>query len=257
MVFYLRNKRYPVKYLLIWSVYAIAYTCASYLILPLPFTTLLTDSVIHATILSLLGFLLRNITHHNMAGYPFLIFFVVALWTGAGYVADTLFLGSSTANAILPAMGFRIITGIAISIIIIYYPGRRPEQKETPAPENSEPVIREPHQIERITVKTGNGTDIIPVNDILYIHSYGDYVCIVTEKRKFIKEQTMRYFEANLPNNQFIRIHRSYIANVSKISRIELHKKQNQQVTLVNGTELKVSASGYKFLRNYLMTTNS
>ena len=72
---------------------------------------------------------------------------------------------------------------------------------------------------------------------------------IKAEKEKLIKEQTMKYFELHLPSNQFVRVHRSYIINVEKISRIELYAKQSQRITLHNGDQLKVSAAGYKTLR--------
>ena len=51
---------------------------------------------------------------------------------------------------------------------------------------------------------------------------------------------------------EFVRVHRSYLVNVSKILRIELYKKQGQQLALSNGDRLKISASGYKRLREVL-----
>ncbi|MDO9634524.1 MAG: LytTR family DNA-binding domain-containing protein [Paludibacter sp.] len=49
-----------------------------------------------------------------------------------------------------------------------------------------------------------------------------------------------------------MRVHRSHIVNVEFISRIELHEKQNQQLTLKNGHKIKVSQQGYKTLRQKL-----
>ena len=65
---------------------------------------------------------------------------------------------------------------------------------------------------------------VIFVSDILYFQSDGDYVQIITSHNKYLKEETMKYFEANLPTARFVRVHRSYIVNVEKILRIETYE---------------------------------
>jgi len=93
---------------------------------------------------------------------------------------------------------------------------------------------------------------VILVPDIVYIQSDGDYVQIVTHQNRFLKEETMKYFEAGLPSSQFVRVHRSYIVNVEKILRIEMYEKQNQMLTLKNGDKIRASVAGYKALRAVL-----
>jgi len=102
--------------------------------------------------------------------------------------------------------------------------------------------------IDRITVKTGQKLHIIPIQDIIYLKSDGDYVQIITKTGTHLKEQTMKYFETFLPQNQFVRIHRSYIVNVEHISCIESY----EEVALKNGQWLKMSASGHKLLKEAL-----
>ena len=101
----------------------------------------------------------------------------------------------------------------------------------------------------RIAVKDRQHIHVIPVNDIYYFEADGDYVKIHTEKRAFLKEKTMKYFEENLPQQQFIRIHRSYIVNVDEVTKIELYEKENYRVHLKNGERLKASSNGYKALK--------
>ncbi|MDR1898201.1 MAG: LytTR family transcriptional regulator DNA-binding domain-containing protein [Prevotellaceae bacterium] len=105
---------------------------------------------------------------------------------------------------------------------------------------------------ERIVVKIRQKIHVIPIHDIMYLQSEGDYVQIVTEKGKYLKEQTMKYFEIHLPKSLFVRIHRSFIINIEYISRIESYGKQSQQISLKNGQWLKVSTSGYKALKTML-----
>jgi len=106
-----------------------------------------------------------------------------------------------------------------------------------------------PGTLTRIAVKSRCQIHVIPVDDIDYIEADGDYVKLHTAKTAYLKEKTMKYFEENLPLQQFIRIHRSYIVNVNKVIKIELYEKDNYRVHLKNGELLKASSSGYKALK--------
>ncbi len=106
--------------------------------------------------------------------------------------------------------------------------------------------------LERIVVKTGNKIHIINCEEIIYIESNGDYVFIYTEKGRFLKENTMKYYEKQLDDSVFIRIHRSHILNINFLDKIELFEKETYLVHLKNGTKIKASISGYKLLKNVL-----
>lgn len=104
-------------------------------------------------------------------------------------------------------------------------------------------------KLSRIAIKKLQQIYVIPVSKILYIEADGDYTKIHTPEESFLKERTMKYFEQNLPDKQFIRIHRSYIVNVDYVTKIELYKKENYHVYLKNGVLLKASNTGYKLLK--------
>jgi two-component system LytT family response regulator len=106
-----------------------------------------------------------------------------------------------------------------------------------------------PKVLERVVTRMGNKVTVIPVDRIQYIEAADDYVMIHSELGNHLKEKTMKYFEANLPQEQFIRIHRSYIVNISEIKSLELYSKDSYVAILKNGEKLKVSAEGYKRLR--------
>lgn len=86
----------------------------------------------------------------------------------------------------------------------------------------------------------------------MFLQANGDYVSIYSKEKVYLKEETMKYFENNLPPKQFIRIHRSYIVNVDFINSIENYKKNQFIVKLKNKHELKASLSGYKILKETL-----
>jgi two-component system LytT family response regulator len=69
---------------------------------------------------------------------------------------------------------------------------------------------------------------------------------------KALKQQTMRFYENNLPKTDFVRIHRSYIVRVEEIKRIEPYGKDNHIAILQSGDKLPISRSGYKQIKEDL-----
>jgi two-component system, LytTR family, response regulator len=106
-----------------------------------------------------------------------------------------------------------------------------------------------PKTLERVITRLGSKITVIPVEKIWYIEAADDYVMIHSEQGNHLKEKTMKYFGEHLPADRFIRIHRSYIVNISSIKSLELYSKDAYLAILHNGDKLKVSAEGYKRLR--------
>lgn len=109
-----------------------------------------------------------------------------------------------------------------------------------------------PSQSERIVVKTGGKIKIIPIIEINYLEAADDYVKIHTKEGVFLKNKTMGYFEEILPHKQFIRVHRSYIVNISEITRIDNYEKENHMAMLKMGHKIPVSRNGYLKLKEVL-----
>jgi len=61
----------------------------------------------------------------------------------------------------------------------------------------------------------------IPLQDILYIESIGDYIRVITRQKPFIIHSTLRNIQDRLGNRDFFKIHRSYIVNLTKVVDIE------------------------------------
>ena len=109
------------------------------------------------------------------------------------------------------------------------------------------------HQkLDRIAVKTGGKIDIVSMDSIDYLEAQDDYVEIHSEGRKFLKQQTMKYYETALDPDKFVRIHRRFIVNVSKIVRLEKYGKETYTAILKNSKQLTVSAAGYSKLKTTL-----
>ncbi len=104
--------------------------------------------------------------------------------------------------------------------------------------------------IERIIVRSGSKIILIPVDDIFYFESNDDYVLIHTKTGRFIKDQTMKFLENNLPKKNFIRVHRGFIANINAIKSIEAYSKDSYIALMENGEKIRISPEGYRKIKD-------
>lgn len=106
-----------------------------------------------------------------------------------------------------------------------------------------------PSAHERVVVKTGGKIRIIPVNEIEFVEAADDYVKIHSAAGSFLKNKTMTFFEQTLPGKRFVRCHRSYIINITEITRIDPYEKDSHLVILRSGARIPASKSGYAKLK--------
>jgi two-component system LytT family response regulator len=106
--------------------------------------------------------------------------------------------------------------------------------------------------INRIVVRKGTAINIIPVDQVKYVEAQDDYVMVYHSTGKALKQQTMKFYEENLPKQNFVRIHRSYLVRIEEIKKIEPYGKDNHIAILQSGDKLPVSRSGYKHLKEEL-----
>ena len=86
-----------------------------------------------------------------------------------------------------------------------------------------------------IFIKSGHELIKIIIEKILYIKSDADYTEIFMQDKKHLSSESLRYWSENLDTNQFMRIHKSYIINVSRIEKIA-----GNQVFLSNGAVIPI-----------------
>ena len=120
-------------------------------------------------------------------------------------------------------------------------------------PEELAAATRIPGQYaERIVVKDGTRVHIFPVSKLDYAEAQDDYVALAHQGKKYLKQQTVSSLEAALDPKSFVRIHRSYIVNLERVTRLEPYGKDTHVAILDDGTRLPVSRSGYARLKTFL-----
>jgi two-component system LytT family response regulator len=104
----------------------------------------------------------------------------------------------------------------------------------------------------RILVRDGSRVHVLPVEKIEYVQAQDDYVCLRCEGKEYLKEQTLGELETSLDPAKFVRIHRSYLLNLDRLTRVELDERENRVATLHDGRRLPISRAGYTRLSELL-----
>lgn len=122
-------------------------------------------------------------------------------------------------------------------------------QQTPPAPELAA-AARPPHQFaQRIVVKDNARVHVIPIDRLDYVEAQDDYVSLHSQGKAYLKQQTISSVEAMLDPEQFVRIHRSYLVNLERVTRIEPYSKDSRVAVLSGGQQLPVSRAGYDRLK--------
>nr|WP_315156143.1 LytTR family DNA-binding domain-containing protein [uncultured Flavobacterium sp.] len=82
----------------------------------------------------------------------------------------------------------------------------------------------------------------IEFNSLTIVEAKGDYIHIITENKNYIVHSSLKKIEEKLPKHLFLKVHRSFIINITKIIDIEdnsvLINKQLVPVSRSNRPEL-------------------
>ena len=72
---------------------------------------------------------------------------------------------------------------------------------------------------EHIYIKSNLKKIKIFTSKIKWIEAFGDYIKVVTDDSSNLVLSTMKSFENDLPQDKFIRVHKSFIVNLNKIDK--------------------------------------
>jgi two-component system LytT family response regulator len=105
---------------------------------------------------------------------------------------------------------------------------------------------------EKILVRHGSKIVVIPVEEIAFISAEDDYVSFHTMTKKYLKQATLSYYEEVLPEDKFVRIHRSYIINIDFLTQLDLYDRSTYTAVMKNQEKLPVSRTGSSRLKKVL-----
>jgi two-component system LytT family response regulator len=100
-----------------------------------------------------------------------------------------------------------------------------------------------------VYIKTDYKTVRVEVSSIIYIEGMSEYVKIITEDQKdpVIALLSMKKLEGKLPGNRFMRVHKSFIINLSKIAQVS-----KGHVRMQDGSSIPIGESYRDSLLSYI-----
>lgn len=100
--------------------------------------------------------------------------------------------------------------------------------------------LTERTSIKKITLPSGQGYRVVDIEDIIHIEADSNYsVFNLSNLEKIVVSKVLKDYEEILPENTFVRIHKSSIVNLKYVK--EFTTKNGLQVVLNNGELITVS----------------
>ena len=260
---FLRNRATTIVAAIVLAAVAACYSAAFGLLADMGVATSIADGAVFAAIFAfeciiiwnIIKYVLRPMINGYLNQHLTIIGFFVVVSTAGVELAVNYFIDGENLMAFTKTLPARALVLALLYGTVVQFYNQNLNADDEPDDIDPQPVA-EPSSaptepIDKITVRSGQKISVINIADVNFIKADGDYVSIATEAGRWLKEQTMKYYEQNLPTADFVRVHRSYIVNVAKISKIERYGQQ-QLIELRNGEKIKVSNSGYKALKDRL-----
>jgi two-component system LytT family response regulator len=106
--------------------------------------------------------------------------------------------------------------------------------------------------ISRIVIRDGAEVHVLPIDRVDYVEAQDDYIAVHAAERTLLKDQTLGSLESQLDPRRFVRVHRSFLLNLDRLSKLEPATKDTKMAVLRDGRRLPVSKSGYERLQRLL-----
>jgi two-component system LytT family response regulator len=126
------------------------------------------------------------------------------------------------------------------------------QPRAVPAPALAQAARGPESHLERLVIRDGAEISIVPASSIDYVRGQDDYVEVFHDARSSLTQQTLQSLEDNLDPRQFVRVHRSYLLNVSRVARIEPWGQGSKMAVLKDGRSVPISRAGEARLRAVL-----
>jgi DNA-binding LytR/AlgR family response regulator len=109
----------------------------------------------------------------------------------------------------------------------------------------NEKAMREEHKagisFPTIFIKDDQVSYQVSAENILYVEAYGNYLKVHTTGKVYVTRETMHDIEKKLPENLFMRVHKSFIISLSKIQSISGNRVYINQQEIPIGEMYKLA----------------
>ncbi len=106
------------------------------------------------------------------------------------------------------------------------------------------------NELQEIEIKVDGRVRSLPTSEIRYIESLGNYSKLVLKNSSTLILTSLKELEEKLPRSSFIRIHKSFIVNISSVNEIK------DSSMAVAGVELPIGKTYKKYIAEYAGRTH-
>lgn len=97
-----------------------------------------------------------------------------------------------------------------------------------------------------ISLKCGSEWIRVRLDSILWFEAAGDYMCVHTQDGSHIIRKTLKQLECELDNRHFLRVSRSAMLNIDKLTKLSPNSRGEYLAHLCSGEQVKVGRK-YRF----------
>jgi two-component system LytT family response regulator len=131
--------------------------------------------------------------------------------------------------------------GLAMSRALENQRSHRPDELAERLSRALEAMAPSRPRLERFLVKERDRSRFVPLGEIDWIESAGNYLKLHTRSESHLVRATMAEVEARLDPKAFARIHRTAIVNLARVRYLEPWSHGDQRVVLESGERLTLS----------------
>jgi len=95
--------------------------------------------------------------------------------------------------------------------------------------------------LDTIIINNGKGNVVVKVEDIIQITSATPYIFIHLENKKWLYSETLKSICGLLDGDVFVRVHKSTVVNITKVSSFKSRLNGDYDLQLTNGESVRLS----------------
>ncbi|BEV71723.1 MULTISPECIES: LytTR family DNA-binding domain-containing protein [unclassified Paludibacterium] len=113
-------------------------------------------------------------------------------------------------------------------------------------------LLQSQQPLRRILIREREQVHVLAVEEIDYIEAQDDYIAICSQGKSWLKTQRLSDIETQLDPQVFVRVHRSYLINLTRLQAIERHGRDGHAARLQGGKLVPISRAGYERIRGVI-----
>ncbi len=113
-------------------------------------------------------------------------------------------------------------------------------------------LAQQSEKLQRLLIRDRGQVHVVPLESIDYVEAQDDYILVHAAGKSYMKTQSLSELEGQLDAGKFVRVHRSFLVQISAVQSLEKTSKDSQVAILKSGAQVPVSRAGNERIRALL-----